>query len=307
MDDPHRPQRLNQRQFPRIKLHELLVACQQGIELDLLLVALAAQHHPEILNGRAGTAVIEIDKHGAVAPQNVARVAVTMQRDLRHIQGHGIADVFDQLVEHPEKLLGQPARQPLARRQQLTRFVQHALDVKPNAVMKRLAGTNLMDAAKIAPDPLQLIEVIHLKLATTDALPDGERIALMLQQGFTREGDRGGHRDLCITKPGSILMLFEDLGPAPATRTVELHHIAATLLILKLVDPVLIAVEFDEAGVEPQTAEIERVHDEVGCEIGIVETHVIHHKKGAPLRPILSEIANEYRRWPPHLISIRKL
>ena len=209
-------------------------------------------------------------------------MAVAMQGNVGNIQAHGIADMLDQLVEHTEELFGQPARQPLAGRQQLTRLVQHALHIQPDAMVKRLAGTNLVDAAKVAPHPLQLIQVVHLELAATDALPDGERIALMLQQGLPREGERRGDRDFRLGQAGGELVLLQDLGPAPAAGAVEFHHIATTVLVLKLIDPVLVAVEFDKAGVEPQTAEIQRIHDEVGCEIGIVETHVIHHEKGAP-------------------------
>ncbi len=145
-----------------------------------------------------------------------------------------------------------------------------------------------MNTAEETPHPLQLIEVIHLELAATDALPDGKGVPLVLQQGLACKGEWRGDRDLSLCKAGGKLVLLEDLGPAPAAGTVELHHIAATILILKLVDPVFVAVELDKAGVEPQATEIERIHDEVGIEVGIVETHVIHHKKGAPLRPILS-------------------
>ncbi len=110
----------------------------------------------------------------------------------------------------------------------------------------------------------------------------------MLQQGLAGKGDGGGNRDLRLIEAGGKVVLFEDLGPAPATGTVELHHVAATIFILKLVDPVFVAVEFDETGVDTQAAEVQRIHDEIGIEVGIVETHVIHHEKGAPLRPILS-------------------
>ncbi len=110
----------------------------------------------------------------------------------------------------------------------------------------------------------------------------------MLQQGLAGKGERSGDRDLRLAQASGKLVLLEDLGPAPAAGTIELHHVAATILVLELINPVFVAVELDEAGVEPQTAEVQRIHDEVGSEIGIVETHVIHHEKGAPLRPILS-------------------
>jgi hypothetical protein len=87
-----------------------------------------------------------------------------MQGDARHIQGHGVAYVPDQLVQHPEEGLGQPARQPLACRQQLTRLVQHALHIQRNPVMEGMAGTDAVDATEVTPHPLQLVQVVHLEL-----------------------------------------------------------------------------------------------------------------------------------------------
>ena len=78
----------------------------------------------------AGAAVVEIDEQRAVTPQYVARVAVAVQGDARHVQAHGVAHVPDQLVEHPEEGLGQAARHPFACRQQLARLVQHGLHVQ---------------------------------------------------------------------------------------------------------------------------------------------------------------------------------
>jgi hypothetical protein len=47
------------------------------------------------------------------------------------------------------------------------------------------------------------------------------------------------------------LMFFEDLLGGPALRTIELHHIALAIFVLKLVNAVLIAVKRSETGVHP--------------------------------------------------------
>ena len=113
----------------------------------------------------------------------------------------------------------------------------------------------------------------------------------MLQQGLAGKGNGSGDRDLSFTEASGKRVLFQDLGPAPATGAIELHHVATAILILELIDAVLVTVELDKAGVDAQAAEIDGIHDEIGIEVGIVETHVIHHRKGALLRPILSPLS----------------
>jgi hypothetical protein len=107
----------------------------------------------------------------------------------------------------------------------------------------------------------------------------------MLQQGLAGKGNGSGDRDLSFTEASGKRVLFQDLGPAPATGAVELHHVATAILILELIDAVLVTVELDKAGVDAQAAEIDGIHDEIGIEVGIVETHVIHHRKGRCCAP----------------------
>ena len=51
-------------------------------ELQTLLGLLPRQQEPKILNGRSTQAIIQIDQHGAVTPENIANMAVPMNRDL---------------------------------------------------------------------------------------------------------------------------------------------------------------------------------------------------------------------------------
>ena len=66
-------------------------------------------------------------------------------------------------------------------------------------------------------------------------------------------------------------------------------------LIMDAID--LSGLRIDSGLIELNSYEnrVYQFQDEVGIEVGIVETHVIHHEKGALLRPILSEIADQCR------------
>ena len=108
-------------------------------------------------------------------------MAVAVQGYLCHIQVQRIGHMLGQLVEQAEELLGQATWQPLPLRQQGTRLMEHALHIEPNPVLERANGPYAVDATKVAPHPLQLIQIVHLELAPADAMPDGETVALMLE------------------------------------------------------------------------------------------------------------------------------
>ena len=74
------PQRLDEIQFGGVKGAELGIAGQQLGELWCLLVAIAGQEHPQVLDRRTRAGVIEVDDvcH-AIQHQYVARMKITMQ------------------------------------------------------------------------------------------------------------------------------------------------------------------------------------------------------------------------------------
>ena len=88
MNQAQSAQRLYQGEFASVKFPKLFVAVQQRAELATALLPITAEQHPQVLHGRAGAGVVEVNKvrarpgggrHIERRPQNIAGVAVTMQ------------------------------------------------------------------------------------------------------------------------------------------------------------------------------------------------------------------------------------
>ena len=80
--DAQRAQGLDPAQLPRLEFEELLVAGDEFTQLQFLLVALAGQEHPQVLDRRRRQAVVEVDEvRRVVAPQDVAAMAVAVHAD----------------------------------------------------------------------------------------------------------------------------------------------------------------------------------------------------------------------------------
>ena len=60
---------------------KLGITIQDIPHLHRHLVGFARQQHPQVLNRRTAAAVIEIDEERTIAPQYIARVAITMKAD----------------------------------------------------------------------------------------------------------------------------------------------------------------------------------------------------------------------------------
>jgi hypothetical protein len=75
----------------------------------------------------------------------------------------------------------------------------------------------------------------------------------MLMKRTVVKRQRRSNRDFILHELEGKLVFFEDLFGGPALRTIELHHIAMTIFVLKLINAVLIAVKRGETGVHPHT------------------------------------------------------
>ena len=82
MHQPERAQRLDQLQLAQVEGPERLVALEDLRDLRDALLALAGQHHPEVLHRRPVAGVVEVHEvRTIVAPEHVAHVAVAMDAD----------------------------------------------------------------------------------------------------------------------------------------------------------------------------------------------------------------------------------
>ena len=76
---------------------------------------------------------------------------------------------------------------------------------------KTLFASSLMQTAKVASNPFHLIEVIRLKLTSTQAWEYGEKESLMLMKGTVVKRQRRRYRDFILHELEGKLMFFEDL------------------------------------------------------------------------------------------------
>ena len=81
MDDAQRAQRFNQCNFTLIKLTKFIVAIQQVTKTSLRVAPIARHEHPQILHGRTGCRVIEVQqlRYVITPPENVAGMKIAMQ------------------------------------------------------------------------------------------------------------------------------------------------------------------------------------------------------------------------------------
>jgi hypothetical protein len=112
VNDAHRTERLDEPERGAVELAEDLVALQEVLTALLGFLFVAPGEEPEILDGRAHEAVVEVDQHGAGCPEDVAVVEVAvdaLRLDGRQLRRGGAGDPEgDLLVARPEVLGGRP-------------------------------------------------------------------------------------------------------------------------------------------------------------------------------------------------------
>jgi len=113
VDDAERAQGLDQRQRRAVELAEHLVALQQILARPASFLVAAARQQPEILDGRAHHAIVEVDQDGAVAgPEDVAPVQVAvdaLELDLGELRDGGLRDAQGDVAVAGPEVLGHEA------------------------------------------------------------------------------------------------------------------------------------------------------------------------------------------------------
>lgn len=72
------------------------------------------------------------------------------------------------------------------------------------------------------------------------------------------------------------LMLFKNLFGRPALRTIELHHHAAAIFVLKLINPILIAIKRGKTRIHPNALFEQGINNSVRVESLECESLVVH-------------------------------
>ena len=141
--------------------------------------------------------------------------------------------------------------------QECARLVAEGLNVQFRAGNEGGGTAHGVNPGDEAADPLQRFRIVEVGRAAA-----ASRIESELKAGVHARIGRRDHRDLA---PGELAregMLLVDLSGAPAPWPVELEHARRAILQPDLVDPVLVAVQRQEAAVGAKAGRIAGVeHD----------------------------------------------
>ena len=261
---------------------EFLIAVDQLGELAEAFVALAGQHHPQVLHRRAHAAVIEIDHmEGVVAVQQVAGVAVAVQADRRVTHaGEQLVEAGEQVARH--RLVGgqQAARYEAAIEQGGQRGVAEAADRQTFAMREGATGGDGMHAPEQLAEAIQLVEVARLRRASAAAREQRETKAAMLEQRLAIAQQWRHHRHFVFGQFQAEGVLFADCRIAPAVRAIELGDQRRFVLDAHLIDAVLVAVERQDAGVAEVAKALHGIEHQIRGEGGKGMAHERLRKGG---------------------------
>src|SRR5258706_340014 len=163
IEHAHGAQHFNEARLAVIDARKAFVPGQQLAPLPPLLVRIAGQEHPQVLDRRPIHAVIEVHEHRTLAlPENIAEVTVAVQADLAAGADVGGLDVREQFHTHAGIALARAVRKqaggqdggPGARAQPLT---AHGV-----AGHKGPQGADGVDAAQRPPHEFTGVRLVQV-------------------------------------------------------------------------------------------------------------------------------------------------
>ncbi len=263
-------QRLNQSEFGRIEVVELVVAVNQLGQLGLSLVAFPRQHHPQILHRRPHAAVIQVDHiQAVVAPQQVADVQVAVQADLLGRVGlQPFIDNLQQIFGNGKIGRLQAAGNHLCTAQEVHTVAPETLPIQRRAMLERMHGTDRVQAADQAAEHQQVVRVVQFGRMAAKATEQTETKAGMLEQRLAVNLLRRDYRNIPLGQLQTESVLLDDGGVAPATRAIEFGDQRLSVFDANLEYPVFIAIQRQDAGVGQIAKRLDRVQHGVGGEGG---------------------------------------
>ena len=208
---------------------------------------ITVQQQPQILNRRPGAAIVQVDKQHLLLPaEDVAGVTVTMNP-----QGVHLASVFDPTGAVVYKIGNQrvPCRSKVVWNPSIFRKEPIVmLNARKNrhgrAMVEGLSVTNIVELAQPLAKAVQGICHAGVGRLPTPLLKHGKQKVLTATQRIAGGHSHGRHdRNIRVEQLAGKLMLFPDLGFAPATRAVKLGDHRWLVFNANLVNTVLVAVE----------------------------------------------------------------
>ena len=304
MEDAQGTQYLDELQFADIEIAELAVGLDDFRQLELLLFPVAGKQHPQILHRRGHAAVVEVDEvRSAVAPQQVAGVAVAMHAQVLHIPA-GVEALFQNRQQVAgEAVVGklQLGRDEMAA-DEIDAVDGMALQVDARTMAKGLLLADAVDARQQAADDGKIVLVVQLRRT---AAATGKQAETMVAEGvqslLALVDERGHHRQFLFQQFSTEGMLFEDLRVAPATRAIELGDQRVAVFDADLINAVLVGVEGQDAAIAAMAQGLDRVHDEVRRQVleGMWVPRWIAHQCPASWCSSSRMLSTSCRPWTP--------
>ena len=206
-----------------------------------------------------------------VGPQHVAGMAVAVNPQPPERSGaverfgHG----HEQPIDDGMVTLHQVRRHPVAQQHEVRGFATHALDGNLLAVGKAPERANRVDATDETAEHLPFLVTAQFGPAAPLAGIDGKAMAGVAVQCLAVHLNGRHDGQLALHQLQGKTMLLENALVAPAPRAIELRDHETAVLLAELVDPVLVAVEREEAPVAGETDTFQRVENPVGAEVGV--------------------------------------
>ena len=272
MDQAQGAQRLDQVQLATVERLERRVAREQRAELPRDRFSVAGQQHPQVLHGRAGGAVVEVDEvRAGIGPQHVAGMTVAVQPDRREAVGprERGAHAVQCLVADRGPGRAQVGRHEVAGQQPVARLAAEALDVEHGPMHERRVRAGAVDAADEPADPLQHARLVELGRPSAASRVDREAEARVMEQRAAVTPQRRHDGDLERVELLCERVLLDDLRVAPSAGAVELGDHGRFVLQPDLVHTVLVAVQGEHAPVAQKADRLQRVEDALRREAGV--------------------------------------
>ncbi|MCY1351746.1 hypothetical protein D9M69_380210 [compost metagenome] len=233
-------------------------------------MALAGEHHPQVLHRRAHAAVVEVDDvEDVVAAQQVAGMAVAVHADrVVRDTGEQLVEPLQQVARHRFVGRQQAGGDEVALQQGFQGFVAEVIHSQGFAMDEGPGGAHRMQAAEQLAEAVELVEVARLRCAAAAAREQGEAEAGVFEQRLAVMQQRRHHRHFAVRQFGGEAVFLADRLVAPAPGAVELGDQRFAFVDAHLVDAVLVAVQREHPRIAAEADAFHRVEDQVWREGG---------------------------------------
>lgn len=261
--DAQASQRFDEVEFEPVKVAKILVTVQQCLQLRRLLRGVARQKHPQVLDGRTGACVVQVDDVDPVAGnQHVARVEIGMnpEHPQRLDTGEAGFHLVQDLAGNTRIGCREFPRYQAAVEQVVGRLPAIGIDIDGRPGSEPVHNADIVNACYQPADLPQQVEVVEVRSPATFAGIQGEAEVAMVMQGLAGQDEWSDYGNFEVCQFAGKCVLLENRGIAPAQRAVEFCDDRVVVLDAEAIDPVFVAVECEEATVAAKAETFDRIY-----------------------------------------------